>query len=661
MPSDCQPRHVQLTVLPSAGARPASRMSRKRFAVLLVVQALMIVHVVHWLWAGTTLAPIEPSESMETVKDGVVTVGTVFFALALGSTAILGRWFCGWGCHVVLLQDACAALLARLGIRPRPFRSRVLLWLPFLLALYMFVWPLVYRFALAPILQPGLTWPGFSMKLVTDDFWGTFPGWAVGIPFLLVCGALTVVFLGNKGYCTYACPYGGFFAPLDRFARGRIRVSDACDQCGHCTAVCTSNVRVHEEVRDFRMVVDAGCMKCMDCVSACPKQALSFGFGPGPGQAAPASARLFDLTIADEVAIAVVAAVSFLAAYSLLPLLFASGLAACITWVVWTGWCVLASRDASALGVVLRQAGRVRAAGLVAVLAAVAALALVIPTAAAGVAAWRADRLDRTVLVAEQMVFDADGIMPDRETIEMVDAAATWYGRARSIGMGGWAILPSRDREFSMRLAWLAAVKRDHDRALDLLQAMHDGGTNEVICASIARILRAARRGSEARAWVASTLQDHPSWEAIRDEEILWLMSEARDEEAIEAARAWVAARPDSLNALRRLSVVLVERGTGDGEVHEGIALVERTLELAPGNAGALLVKANGLARLGQNDAAVAALQQAVRLAPDERGLWQALADACARAGREMEAQAALAESERLAAEEQRRLEAQRR
>ena len=661
MPSDCQPRHVQLTVLPSAGARPASRMSRKRFAVLLVVQALMIVHVVHWLWAGNTLAPIEPSESMETVKDGVVTVGTVFFALALGSTAILGRWFCGWGCHVVLLQDACAALLARLGIRPRPFRSRVLLWLPFLLALYMFVWPLVYRFALAPILQPGLTWPGFSMKLVTDDFWGTFPGWAVGIPFLLVCGALTVVFLGNKGYCTYACPYGGFFAPLDRFARGRIRVSDACDQCGHCTAVCTSNVRVHEEVRDFRMVVDAGCMKCMDCVSACPKQALSFGFGAGPGQAAPASARLFDLTIADEVAIAVVAAVSFLAAYSLLPLLFASGLAACITWVVWTGWCVLASRDASALGVVLRQAGRVRAAGVVAVLAAVAALALVIPTAAAGVAAWRADRLDRTVLVAEQMVFDADGIMPDRETIEKVDAAATWYGRARSVGLGGWAILPSRDREFSMRLAWLAAVKRDHDRALDLLQAMHDGGTNEVICASIARILRAARRGSEARAWVASTLQDHPSWEAIRDEEILWLMSEARDEEAIEAARAWVAARPDSLNALRRLSVVLVERGTGDGEVHEGIALVERTLELAPGNAGALLVKANGLARLGQNDAAVAALQQAVRLAPDERGLWQALSDACARAGREMEAQAALAESERLAAEEQRRLEAQRR
>jgi predicted Zn-dependent protease len=88
---------------------------------------------------------------------------------------------------------------------------------------------------------------------------------------------------------------------------------------------------------------------------------------------------------------------------------------------------------------------------------------------------------------------------------------------------------------------------------------------------------------------------------------------------------------------------------------------VDRTLELAPGNVGAMLVKANGFARLGQNDAAVSTLQDAVRMAPNERGLWEALADACARGGREMESQAALAEAERLAAEEQKRLEAGRR
>src|SRR5207244_4171 len=84
---------------------------------------------------------------------------------------------------------------------------------------------------------------------------------------------MTVYFLGNKGFCTYACPYGGVFGLVDKVAPGRIRVTDACEECGHCTAVCTSNVIVHAEVKKYGMVVDPGCMKCMDCVSVCPNDA----------------------------------------------------------------------------------------------------------------------------------------------------------------------------------------------------------------------------------------------------------------------------------------------------------------------------------------------------------------------------------------------------
>lgn len=82
-----------------------SRMTVRRFTILVIVQLLMIVHIVQWLAVGVTLAPIEPSESMETIKHGVVTVGFIFFAIAILSTAILGRWFCGWGCHILMLQD----------------------------------------------------------------------------------------------------------------------------------------------------------------------------------------------------------------------------------------------------------------------------------------------------------------------------------------------------------------------------------------------------------------------------------------------------------------------------------------------------------------------------------------------------------------------------
>ena len=121
--------------------------------------------------------------------------------------------------------------------------------------------------------------PKFTNHLVTTNFWETFPSVAVAIPFLFICGFVTVYFLGQKGFCTYACPYGGFFGLADKFAPGKIRVTDACNQCGHCTATCTSNVLVHAEVREYGMVVDPGCMKCMDCISVCPNDALYFGFG----------------------------------------------------------------------------------------------------------------------------------------------------------------------------------------------------------------------------------------------------------------------------------------------------------------------------------------------------------------------------------------------
>ena len=81
-----------------------------------------------------------------------------------------------------------------------------------------------------------------------------------------------------KGFCTYGCPYGAFYGLADRVAPGRIRVTDACVQCGHCTAVCTSDVNVSREVHSYGMVVDPGCMSA-STASRSAQGALYFGFG----------------------------------------------------------------------------------------------------------------------------------------------------------------------------------------------------------------------------------------------------------------------------------------------------------------------------------------------------------------------------------------------
>ncbi|MCH8965255.1 MAG: tetratricopeptide repeat protein, partial [Planctomycetes bacterium] len=252
-----------------------SRAGKRRALVLLAVNLLIVLHVVQWYFGdGNTLSPLEPSEAMEFSKHGIINAGLIFFALAILSTMILGRWFCGWGCHLVALQDLSRWLLGKLKIKPKPARIGLLALVPLIAFMYMFVGPVVWRAV------HDVPTGEREVRLMTEEFWATFPNeWLPIVLTFLACGFVIIYVMGSKGFCNFGCPYGAIFGVADQFAVWRIRVTDACRGCGHCTAVCTSNVRVHQEVRDFGMVVDPGCMKCNDCISVCPNDALYFGPG----------------------------------------------------------------------------------------------------------------------------------------------------------------------------------------------------------------------------------------------------------------------------------------------------------------------------------------------------------------------------------------------
>lgn len=379
-------RRELLPVLAAPAIRP-SRMSRWRAAVLIAVHVLIAIHIAHWLVAGRTVTPVEPSEAMAWSKAGIVNAGLIFFAGAILLTALFGRWFCGWACHLVALQDLSRWLLAKIGIRPRPLRSRLLAVVPYLAFVYMFLWPVAYRLWLGDSLAVR------GSELTTSAFWETFPGWIVGTLTLLVCGFATVYFLGAKGFCTYACPYGAAFAVADKVAPLRVRVNEDCEGSGHCTAVCSSNVRVHEEVAKFGMVVDSGCMKCGDCVSVCPNDALSFGFGKLPLFAAARSAdstaepavapgpdlakRSYPLTWSEELitgAAFLLAFAAFRGLYGRVPFLMSLGLAGVLAFQVLLAVRLVLRRDLAFRHKALKRAGRLLPAGwgLAGVLACVA-------------------------------------------------------------------------------------------------------------------------------------------------------------------------------------------------------------------------------------------------------------------------------------------------
>jgi polyferredoxin len=360
-----------------------SRNGKWRALSLVLVHVVMVAHFMHWWWGGTTLSPVEPSEAMDTLRHGWLNAGFILFAVTILTTLVLGRWFCGWLCHVVALQDGCAWLLKKAGLRPRPVRSRLLVWIPLGAALYMFAYPPLQR------VLAGLGQPELQNHLLTDDYWATFPGPVVGALTFLVCGGILVWWMGAKGFCTYGCPYGAVFGAVDRLAPARILVTDACEGCGHCTAVCTSNVRVHEEVAKFRAVVDPGCMKCLDCVSVCPKGALYFGFGKP--KAAGRSRRVYDFSWGEEVVLAVGFVAGFLTfrgLYHLVPFLFSLGLGVMTAVALSTLVRLCTRADVALQHWRLRAAGRVTRAGRVAW---VVGSAWLLFTAHSAYVHWRAD------------------------------------------------------------------------------------------------------------------------------------------------------------------------------------------------------------------------------------------------------------------------------
>jgi len=262
-----------------------SRMARWRAASLIGVHVLFGLHYAHWKIAGRTLAPVEPSEMFHTLHLGIITVGFLFMAGLVVATSVAGRFFCGWGCHLLALQDLCAWILRKFGIRAKPIRSRTLLWVPLLTAIYLFVWPQVLRLLQGKMMAPlhvvtdSDGWTSFT----TTDLLRSFPGLGMTLFTFAICGFAIVYFLGSRSFCSYACPYGAMFSGAERLAPLRIIAgSGECSQCGLCTASCRSNIRVIEEVRQFGTVMSSNCMKDLDCVSVCPTDALKFGLTKPP-------------------------------------------------------------------------------------------------------------------------------------------------------------------------------------------------------------------------------------------------------------------------------------------------------------------------------------------------------------------------------------------
>jgi len=582
--------------------------------VLIGVHLVVAVHLAHWFATGRTLSLIEPSEAMEFSKHSVINAGLVFFGAVILSTLLLGRFFCGWACHLVALQDLCRWLMLKLGITPRPLRSRSMAVVPFLAAGYMFFWPLAYRLWIGDDLSIR------GQELYVQDIWRTMPGLWVGLATFLVCGFACVWFLGSKGFCTYACPYGAIFAVADKFAPGRIRVTDACERCGHCTQTCSSNVNVAREVHEYGMVVNTDCMKCLDCVSVCPTNALYFGFG---GIAVGKQAkRPRGKGWGEEALLGLVFAWAFFAVrglYDLVPFLFALGIAGCVAFVSLRCMQLLTQPKVNLLNTPLKASGRLQPKGHLFLVASILVLGWIAQSSWIQFHGMQSAKAFKVLAPVKQTWFTEQRMPVDDVVTAAAEKVLVSGGRAIEAGLLG-------DPRRLMESAWAALILEDAERFEDLMTraqaAAPRAGTPSVDLGHQAWASGDLDRAAELLAQAVEIDPDlHQAWGELAE------LEASRGRERLDGVLKQVRRGLDQRPASAKLHDLLGSLYAAQGNMPAAQAALSRALTLDPLLPPPRIKLAQIMSLQGQHREARRLLREGLKLAPGEPALKNALAE----------------------------------
>ena len=553
-----------------------------RTVTLIGVHVLFIAHFVHWKIKGRTLAPLEFNEVMYTIHQGIVTAGFILMALVMLATVIFGRFFCSWGCHILALQDSCGWLMDKLRIRRQPIRSRTLIWLPMAVMFYLFIWPQILtlfhglgRPQLEVVQAAGTRWSSFT----TDNFWRNLPPPGVAVLTFFVCGFGIVYLLGSRGFCFQACPYGALFGIADQLAPGRIVLAKDCSQCGLCTKACTSDILVHRELAMHGMVTNPRCLKDLDCIAACPEDAVQFGFRMPPlfrkGHPMGSYAGRFSFTLKEDLFMLlafVLAVFIFRRLYDAVPFLLAVGLAVCTGYLALLSWRFLRSRSISLRGIVLKENGHVMARGWAFFAFAIILSALL---AHSGVVQWHTWK-------GRSMLTDIERANGGAST-EQLREGIRHYENALAIG-----ILKPIDRR--KELANLYLLAGEPTEAAELLKG---------ILAQDPEHVEARYRLGE----IASAAGDQ--YGAITH----W-------ERTLELGKARPHSRDEELLGLAAMAVA--DERTQEGAFDKAVVLIDAAITHLPKDPRPLLASAALAAHTGNVQKAIGSLESALLLGADE-------------------------------------------
>jgi tetratricopeptide (TPR) repeat protein/ferredoxin len=401
------------------------------------------------------------------------------------------------------------------------------------------------------------------------------------------------------------------------------------------------------------MVVDPGCMKCGDCVSVCPNDALYFGWGTLPALARsrgpePATRR-YPLTWGEELFAAgafVVAFFSFRGLFGYVPFLMALGLAGCIAFVALVAWRVTRRPSYAFRHRELKRSGRLSGAGRL-WLAGVALLAALTAGAAfLQLELRRAESDYRRIAGLRGRAVDATidpgspAAAPGPAESAALDRAARRFERIASLSPVAWLGLDARlawTRHLrGDRAGFAAASARAVERGDSVSELLHlraieaaDRGDAPVALAAleglsdrgiagdaqwVAVATRAGRGGrlGAADAVLEAARSRFPDSVAVRYNSAVVSAVQNQPEKAAARFREVLAIDPEHREARENLAGMLA----ASGRYSEAAELYRDAIARMPGDVELRLLRARALGGAGRREEALAEVRAVLELSP---------------------------------------------